>query len=62
MVIQTDSILGLWTRFDIENNNMLNIKIMYNSNKKTEFGIPISNFTDENNWLFGFYRVIKERV
>ena len=46
MVIPTDSISQIWSRFDIENNNMLNIKIMYNLGTKTEFGIPISNFTD----------------
>jgi hypothetical protein len=61
MVIAADSISELWTRFEIENNNMLNIKIMY-AGKKTEFGIPLSNFTDEYNWLYFFYTIIKARA
>lgn len=40
---------------------MLNIKIMYNSGTKTEFGIPLSNFTDEFNWLYSFFKIIKPR-
>ena len=35
MIIPAESISGIWTRFDIENNNLLNIKIMYNSSTKT---------------------------
>lgn len=61
MIISTDSISQLWSRFDIQGNNMLNIKIMYNSGTKTQFGIPISNLTDDLNWLYCFYRVINKR-
>jgi hypothetical protein len=61
MIIPAVSISEMWSRFDIENNNMLNIKIMYNSGTKTEFGIPISNLTDELNWLYCFYRIINPK-
>jgi hypothetical protein len=61
MTIPAASISEIWSRFNVENNNLLNIKIMYNSGTKTEFAIPISNFTDELNWLYCFYRIINPK-
>ncbi len=37
--------------------NLLVIKILHSSNTKTEFGIPITDFMNEKNWLYQFYQM-----
>ena len=41
---------------------MLIIKLMHGA-KKTEFAIPIVDFTipSKNNWLFAFYRLVFDK-
>ena len=54
------SVKYIWTRFDFENNHLI-VKIKHGLDK-TEFGIPIMDFCvkNENNWLWAFYRMLRE--
>lgn len=47
----------MWTRFDLINDHLV-IKLKHGL-KKTEFGIPIANFSYPHykNWLYYFYRL-----
>ena len=55
-----DTAIELWTRFDIKQKMMV-LKILH-ANKKTEFAIPITDYTVESNinWLYAFYRLLFE--
>ena len=48
----------MWTRFEVRD-KMLIIKLMHGG-KKTEFAIPIVDYTkiDNRNWLFAFYKLV----
>lgn len=55
--IKRDTTTELWTRFDIHE-QMLVIKV--HAGRKTEFGIPIVDFTraSDSNWLLAFYKLL----
>jgi len=41
---------------------VLIVKVMHSNHEKTEFGIPLMNFTlkERHNWLYQFYRMMME--
>ncbi len=58
--IKASTIKYIWTRFDFLDHNVLIVKLMHSNHEKTEFGIPLMNFTlkERHNWLYQFYKMM----